>query len=135
MIVQEAKHMPVRVAIAALALTVGITSAATAERYEGVAPLSGRVTVGTSGHLTQQAIACPDLGNMRMLSGVLRKQGSSWAELAAVDLGCFDMDVGEKVSVEEGMPVYDPQPSHICVRATPHQKTCVWILNYGVKAD
>ncbi|WP_439925291.1 hypothetical protein [Nitrobacter sp. JJSN] len=123
--------MIIRVALAVVTIAA-TTATGVAGWNEDMAPLKGRVAIGTKGHLTQTARACPEPGTIRM---VLAQKDPIRAGSAAAGWGCFDLSSGDKVAVEDGMPINDQPPSHICVKASPQQAKCVWMLNAGIKAN
>ena len=113
-------------------VAASISSAALAASNDEMAPIQGRVPVGTKGALTRATLACPQPGAIRM---ALSQKDKTEAAAVAAGFGCFDLSVGDQVTIEEGMPNNQTSPSHVCVRVTPQQAKCVWILNVGIKAE
>lgn len=130
--------MPIRVALAVVALITGISSAVAAPAWEmskneDLAPFKGRVGVGVrEARLRLGALACPEPGLLRM---ILKDSDPSRADRKAAGWGCFDLSSGDRITIVDRMPLNDEPSSHLCVTASPNQKKCVWILNVGVKAD
>lgn len=130
--------MPIRVALAVVAMTVGIVSASAAPvrdmtLNEDLAPLKGRVGINVkNGHLQESLLACPEPGSIRL---ILKDNDPVRAGNKAAGWGCFDLSRGDKIEIVDRMPLYDKPASHLCVMVSPHQRKCVWILNVGIKAD
>lgn len=71
------------------------------KRNEDMAPLEGRVAVGAKGHLTQEALVCPESGLLNM---VLADKDYVRAASKSAGWGCSELSVGDSVAVEDGMP-------------------------------
>ncbi len=134
--------MPIRVALS-VALLIALNAPATAASVlppkqsfaanEDIAPMKGRVGVKvTEGRLGSEMLVCPEPGLLRM---VIKAKDQQKGQTMAANMGCFDLNKGDKIEIVDRMPANDEPASHLCVKASPNQKACRWILNVGIKAD
>ncbi|WP_316205977.1 hypothetical protein [Bradyrhizobium sp. SZCCHNR3058] len=131
--------MPIRVALATFTLAAGIASASAAPpawemtKNDDIAPFRGRVGIKVkAGRLTEGLLACPEPGLIRM---TMLAKDRDRAELRATNMGCFDLNGGDKVEIVDRLPLNDEPPSHLCVKLLSRQTKCSWILNVGIKPD